>query len=71
MAWDKRYSDFGVVKIYSSNRLQVYRDRDSYDFLTVGNETITDALWTGDTLTVYLKTGKVRKYRDSGNYITI
>jgi hypothetical protein len=71
MSWDKRYVEFGLVKIYSSNRVQVFRDRDNYHFLTVGNETITDARWTGDTLTIYLKNGKVRRYRDQDNYTTI
>lgn len=71
MSWDTKYSNFGVVKIYSSNRLQIFKDSNNYEFLTVGNETITDARWTGDILTVYLKTGKVRRYRDSNNYTTI
>lgn len=71
MAWDKRYVDFGIVKIHSSNRLQIYRDRDNYEFLTVGNENITDARWTGDNLSVWLSSGKVRRYRDSNNYTTI
>jgi len=71
MPWDKRYVDFGIVKIYSSNRLQVFRDKDNYDFLTIGNETVTDARWSGDYLNVYLKSGKVRRYKDKDNYITI
>lgn len=71
MSWDKRYVDFGIVKIEGQNRLKIYRDRDNYTYLTVGNETITDVRWTGDQLSVWLSSGKVRRYKDSGNYITI
>jgi hypothetical protein len=71
MSWDKRYIDFGLVKVDGQSRVKVYQNRDNYIYITVGNETITDVRWTGDVLTVYLKTGKVRRYRDRDNYIII
>jgi len=71
MSWDNSYVNFGLVTIEGQNRLKIYRNRDNYIYLTVGNESVKDVRWTGNTLTVYLNNGKVRRYSDQNNYITI
>lgn len=66
MAWDKKYIDFGVVKI-QKNTIKVYKDQFTALPLSM-DSTVRNALWTGDELTVYLENGKVRKYKDQFTY---
>ena len=71
MSWDKRFVDFGIVKVDGSNKVKVYRDSVNYITLSVGSDTITDVRWTGDNLSIWLKNGKVKRYKDTVNYTTI
>jgi hypothetical protein len=69
MSWDSKYSDFGVVKIEGKN-VKVYSDRD--DYITIGLvDEVIDAVWVGDELNITLKDGKVRRYKDRNNSVTI
>ncbi len=71
MAWDKKFVDFGVVKIDGKNKVKVYKDNLNYTTISVGSDTITDARWTGDNLSIWLSNGKVKRYKDNLNYTTI
>lgn len=69
MAWDKKYIDYGVVKIDKKN-MKVYKDQ--FTAIPISTDSIIrNALWTGSELTVYLENGKVRKYIDQFTYRVI
>ena len=71
MSFSKEFTDYGVVKI-EGRRIKIYKSPSSYVSITNISEDITDARWVGDnTIVVYLKSGRVRKYRTLSNYITI
>jgi hypothetical protein len=70
MSFSKEFIDFGVLKIDGKNRLRIYKSQYSFINITVSEE-IKDYRWTGDTILIYLKSGKVRKYNSPSNYITI
>lgn len=71
MFWDKKFVDFGVVKIDSIfNVVKVYRKENICVRIRIG-EPITNAVWVGDELNVTLSNGKVRRYRDQNNYVTV
>lgn len=69
MAWDITYSSFGIVKV-DGKRVLVYKDRNNYTALNVG-EPVVSAVWAGGDLNVSLANGKVRRYSNSFTYTTI
>jgi hypothetical protein len=69
MAWDSRFSNYGVVKIDGSS-VKVYRDSQNYTTISTFSK-VTNASWAGGELNISLADGKVRRYRDSQNYSTI
>ena len=69
MAFDKKYSDYGVLKI-DGNYVKVHSDSGNYITISVG-ENIASASWAGSFVNVTLQSGKVKRYSDSGNYTTI
>lgn len=69
MGWDKKYINYGVVKI-NKNNIKVYKDQ--FTAIPISTDSsVRNALWTGDELTVYLENGKVRKYVDQFTYKVI
>ena len=69
MAWDSKYSNFGVVKIERKN-VKVFSDQN--DYITIGLvDEVTNAIWVDDELNITLKTGEVRRYSDRNYFITI
>ena len=69
MAWDSKYSNFGVIKI-TGDRVHLYYSRDNYDTISVGKQ-VTSANWAGNEVIVNMIDGKVRKYKSKDNYQTI
>jgi hypothetical protein len=68
MAWDKKYSNFGVIKI-TGDRVKLHYSKDNYDTISVGKEIIS-AVWAGDDVIIRLVDGKIRKYKSKDNYQT-
>ena len=56
MAWDPKYSAFGVIKI-DKDKVHLYSSRDNYHTLTIGKP-IVNAVWAGSFLNVTLAHGK-------------
>jgi hypothetical protein len=69
MAWESKFINFGVIKIDGKN-VKVYCDTSSNRTISVGEE-VTNANWAGGELNVTLKSGKVRRYKDTSSYKTI
>jgi hypothetical protein len=68
--WDPKFAECGVVKV-EYTRVRVFKDRYNYVTIDVGRPVQT-ALWGGDgCLNVYLGDGRVRRYRDRVNFITM
>jgi len=62
MAWDSKYSDYGVVKIERKN-VKVFSAPN--DYITIGLvDEVANAIWVGGELNITLKNGKVRRYKD-------
>jgi hypothetical protein len=61
--------DYGVVK-FESTSVKVFETQSKYSTINVG-EPIQDARWTGSTVTVYLRNGKVRKYSSLSFYTNV
>jgi hypothetical protein len=71
MSWDKKFVDFGVVKIDSIfNIVKVYRKENICIRISVG-EPITKAIWIGSELNITLSNGKVRRYSDQNNHVSV
>ena len=69
MAWDSKYSNFGVIKI-AGDRVHLYYSIDNYDTISVGKQ-VTSANWAGNEVIVNMIDGKVRKHKSKDNYQTI
>ena len=69
MAFDKKYSQFGVLKI-DGTIVKVYSDSGSFTSIHVW-EKIVNASWAGDFVIVTVEGGKVRRYSDIGSFTTI
>ena len=69
MAWDSKYSAFGVIKI-QGDRVHLYSSRDNYTTVSVGKP-VTNALWAGSFLNVSMADGKVRRYSSRDSYSAI
>jgi hypothetical protein len=71
MGWDKKFVDFGVVKIDKIfNVVKVYRKENVCVRIRI-NEPVTNATWVGDELNITLSNGKVSRYRDQNNHVTV
>jgi len=69
MAWDSKYSAFGVIKI-QGDKVCLYSSRGNYATISTGKQ-ITNAVWAGNILNVTLSDGKVRRYSSRDNYSSI
>lgn len=69
MAFDSKYSSFGVLKVDGRN-VRVYNSNSSYVTISVGND-IKDARWNGSEILVYLMDGKIRRYSSLSSYTII
>lgn len=61
-----KLKDFGVLKI-DRNTVKVFESNSVYSNLSIGKE-VDDARWTGDTITVWLTNGEIRKYTSLSQY---
>ena len=69
MAWDPKFSAFGVIKI-EGKTVKMYSSRDNYTSLSF-TVLVKNAMWAGNFLNVTLGDGKVRRYSSRDSYITI
>jgi len=69
MPWDKKFIEYGVVKV-EKDKVKVYKDSSNYTTIYIGKP-IKEARWSGDKLSVILMDNKVRVYKDSSNYNTV
>lgn len=67
--WDTKFIQCGVVRV-EHDRVKVYKDQYNYITITVGRP-IQMALWGGDCLNVYLADGRVRRYKDRVNFLSM
>ena len=71
MSWDKKFIDFGVVKIDSIfNVVQVYRKENVCVRIPIG-QPIMNAIWIDDELNIILSDGKVRRYSNQSSHVTV
>lgn len=69
MAWDPKFSAFGVIKI-EGKTVKIYSSRDNYTILSF-TVLVKNATWAGNFLNVTLADGKVRRYSSRDSYSTI
>ena len=69
MAWDPKFSAFGVIKI-EGKIVKMYYSRDNYTSLSF-TVLVKNATWAGNFLNVTLADGKVRRYSSRDSYSTI
>jgi len=69
MAFDSRFSDYGVIKI-EGEKVKLYSTSSNHIYINVGKK-ITNAVWSGVTLNVYLADANVRCYTSPNTYTTI
>jgi len=68
--WDSKFIQCGVIKV-DHTRIRVFKDRYNYVTIDTGRPVHT-ALWSGDGhLNVYMADGRVRRYKDRVNFITM
>lgn len=67
MAWEKRFREYGVLKI-DKNNVRVHSGPQQYDSIYINEGGITNALWAGDSIVVYLANNKIRRYTASQTY---
>jgi hypothetical protein len=70
MAFDKKYQNYGVIKI-ENNTVRLYESQQNYLTLNTSGGIPVMANWAGDTVNVTMSDGKVRKYSMQQSYITI
>lgn len=63
MAWESKYVNYGVIKIYQKTSVQVFKAPGLYLFVDIGKP-IRNAQWQGNVLIVQLEDGTVRRYTD-------
>ena len=67
MAWDKKFKDYGVLKI-EKNNIRVHSGPQQYDSIYINEGGIQNAIWSGDSIVVYLAGNKIRRYTASQSY---
>lgn len=70
MAFDKKYQNYGVVKI-ENGTVRLYESPQNYLTLNTSGGTPVSANWAGENVVVTMSDGKVRKYSLQQTYITI
>jgi hypothetical protein len=70
MAFDKKYQNFGVVKV-ENNTVRLYESQQNYLTLNTSGGTPVSANWSGENVNVTMADGKVRKYSLQQTYIVI
>jgi hypothetical protein len=70
MAFDKKYQNFGVVKV-ENGTVRLYESQQNYLTLNTSGGTPVSANWSGESVIVKMVDGKVRKYTLQQSYITI
>jgi hypothetical protein len=69
MAFDSRFSDYGVIKI-EGEKVKLYSTSSNHIYINVGKK-ITNAVWSGVALNVYLTDGIVRRYTSPSSFTII
>lgn len=70
MAFDKKYQNFGVVKV-ENNTVRLYESQQNYLTLNTSGGTPLSASWSGENVIVTMADGKVRKYSLQQTFIVI
>lgn len=70
MAFDKKYSSYGVLKIKPGMGVMLYYNSQNYDYLY--HQDIVAAQWSGDgSIIVTFKDGKRRRYTNFQSYESV
>lgn len=69
MAFDKKYQNYGVVKVENGN-VRLYESQQNYLTLNTSGGTAVSANWSGENVIVTMADGKVRKYTLQQTYTT-
>jgi hypothetical protein len=69
MAFDKKYQNYGVIKIENGS-VRLYESQINYLTLNTSGETPVAANWSGENVIVTMADGKVRKYTLQQTYTT-
>jgi hypothetical protein len=69
MAFDSRFISYGVIKI-EGEKVKLYSTSSNHIHINIGSD-VTNAVWAGDVLNVYLSSGKVRRYTSPSSYTTV
>jgi hypothetical protein len=70
MAFDKKYQNYGVVKV-ENNAVHLYESQQNRLTLNTSGGTPVSAVWSGENVIVTMADGKVRRYTLQQSYITI
>lgn len=70
MAFDKKYQNYGVIKI-ENNTVRLYESQQNYLTLNTSGGTPVSAHWAGEAVIVQMADGKVRRYTLQQTYTTI
>ena len=68
MAFDKKYQNFGVVKL-ENGTVRFYESQQNYLTLNTSGGTPVSANWSGENIIVKMSNGKFRKYTLQKSYI--
>ena len=69
MAFDKKYQNYGVIKIENGS-VRLYESQINYLTLNMSGGTPVAANWSGENVIVTMADGKVRKYTLQQTYTT-
>lgn len=69
MAFDKKYQNYGVVKVENGN-VRLYESQQNYLTLNTSGGIAVSANWSGENVIVTMADGKVRKYTLQQTYTT-
>ncbi len=69
MAWEAKYPKYGTMEIKGKN-VRLFSGKTTATTLEVGEE-VASAVWEGLDLKVTLKNGKVRKYSNKFDFVTL
>ena len=70
MAFDKKYQNYGVVKV-ENGTVRLYESQQNYLTLNTSGGTPVSAVWSGENVNVTMADGKVRRYTLQQSYTTI
>jgi hypothetical protein len=70
MAFDKKYQNYGVIKI-ENGAVRLYESQQNYLTLNTSGGTPVSANWAGENVIVNMADGKVRRYTLQQSYIVI